>query len=67
MTTTETRHRFHVRRVDRRRQVYVFICDVPKFFDACLTADTWLAENPGEDAVVWDSYEEKVLYDSRRW
>lgn len=61
----DRRFPFQVRRVDTSLRKYVHVDTQDLYADACLVAD-FLVRETGDDHVVWDTKEERVLYDSRQ-
>lgn len=55
---------FEVRRVDRMRRRYILVDTVYGYHDACIVADAACCYTK-EHHIVWDTLEERVLYDSR--
>ncbi len=64
-TTTPADRRFPFRVCLVGLTSYVALEDVYGYHDACLFADVARAEL-GEHVIVWDTKEERVLYDSRK-
>ncbi len=62
----DRRFPFQVRRVDKVAKRYVLVeGEIYQYADACIVADA-AVDASGEHHVVWDTLNERVLYDSRR-
>lgn len=58
--------RFEVRLVDAQRCAYVRVSELFSLYhDACLMADAAGLRSPGADFIVWDTVEDRIVYDSR--